>query len=87
MSRTTVGAALLLVGNLIVGYLSGKIFFGLFLDNLPPLALSTFSSKAAHAAYLAYGLGLGVLLFGWCLVILLLSRFFVRPAGSLVKSS
>lgn len=85
MSRTTIGALLLLAANLILGFITGRLFFGLFLSNLPPMALSSFSTSAAHIAHLTYGLGLGVLLFGWCLLILLVSRFFLRPAASPAK--
>ena len=86
MSRTTVGMILLLVANVLLGFVTGRVFFGLFLHNIPPMALSAFSTSAAHMAYLTYGVGLGVLLFGWTMVIVLLSRFFTRSSSSLAKS-
>jgi hypothetical protein len=88
MSRTTIGALLLLGGSLLFGFLSGRSFFQLFLQNLPPLALSSFSTTAAHAAFLTYGIILGLLLFAWSVLAVVLSRFFTRrPGGSPTKSA
>lgn len=76
MSRTRVGILLFLAASLALGLVAGEVFFRLFLRMVPPLVLSSFSSSAAHAAYLFYGGVFGVVLFGWGGLALLLARFF-----------
>lgn len=84
MSRRIVGILLLLVGSEIVGILSAERFYRLFLTTVPPAAVSSFSQSAAHAAFLLYGAGLGIVIFAWALLAAGVSRFFghTSPASS-----
>lgn len=78
MSRRGIGIVLLLAGSVLFGFATGEVFYRLFLRTIPPLAMSSFSTGAAHLAYLTYGIGLGVALFAWTLFGILLSRYFSR---------
>lgn len=76
MSRRTVGLLLLLVGSMGLGVAVAEWFFRLFDRTIPPAALSSFSKSAAHAAFLSYGVGAGVVLFGWALLAALVAPLF-----------
>jgi hypothetical protein len=73
------GTLLLLGGSIAFGLLSGEIFFRLFLKTVPPLALSGFSTSAAHVGFLLYGVGLGVVTWLWSLLAIVLAGFFRPP--------
>ena len=68
MSRRA-GFIVLLVGSEILGIAVGEWFFRFFLRTVPPLALSTFNSGAAHIGFLAYGALTGLLFFAWSLLV------------------
>ena len=46
----------------------GEWFFELFLQAVPPVALSQFNSQASRIAHWIYGAGVGVALFVWALI-------------------
>jgi hypothetical protein len=46
-----------------VGLIAGEQFFRLFLHTIPAVLLTDFNRGAAHAAFIAYGAGLGVAMF------------------------
>ena len=82
MSRTSFGILLLLGCSLVLGFACGELFYRLFLKTIPPLAVSSFSTSAAHFAYLMYGGVLGLIFFGWSMLAALLARFFVNAPAS-----
>jgi cytochrome b561 len=75
------GLLLLLGGSLVLGLVVGQMFFRLFQSTVPPMALGAFQAGAAHAAHLTYGAALGVVVFGWVLLALVVSPIF-RESGS-----
>ena len=76
MSRSLVGSLLLLGGSLLIGVVTGHLFYLLFMSMMPPVALSSFSQSAAHAAFAIYGVVLGIVIAGYSLVAVFVSRFF-----------
>jgi hypothetical protein len=75
--RTVTLIVLFIVGEA-VGLALGEAFFRLFLKAAPPMALSQFNSQASHVVHLAYGAGVGLVLFVWALL--------GMAAGSLLRS-
>jgi hypothetical protein len=69
----------MLVACLLLGILIGNWFFHLFRTTVPPAVLTSFSQATAHVAFLGYGLGTGVVIFLWSLVVLALARLVRRP--------
>jgi hypothetical protein len=85
MSKRLIGIVLAAVGSLVIGVVAAQWFFGLFEKTVPPAVTTSFNMGAAHGAFIAYGLGLGVLVFAWALVVVALARFFPaapKPAST-----
>ncbi len=82
MKRHLPGLVTLLVASLVLGILVGEVFFGLFEKTVPPAVITTFNAGAAHAAFLAYGLGAGIVLFLWGVLAAVGSRLLRRGSGS-----
>jgi hypothetical protein len=74
MSRGGFLVAVLLLLSLALGYLIGDQFHRLFLNTVPPAAVSTFNLGAARFAFVLYGLVAGLAIFVWSLVAALLGR-------------
>jgi hypothetical protein len=68
MKYKAVTTILLLVLSEALGIGAGEWFFRLFRRVVPPAALSGFNTQATHVAHLAYGAGLGLVLFVWFLL-------------------
>ena len=83
MSRKT-GLIVLLVGSEILGIAVGEWFFRFFLQTVPPLALSSFNSGAAHLGFIGYGALTGLVFFLWCLLVMFAQGLF-RKAGEAEK--
>lgn len=81
MMRHLPGIVTLLAASLVAGIAIGEAFFRLFQQTVPPASLSTFNAGSAHAAFLAYGLGTGFVLFLWGILAAAVSRLLRRPAG------
>lgn len=87
MRNKIVGLLLLLLGSEALGVLFGNLFFRLFNQTVPPAVLTSFNKGTAHAAFLLYGLLIGLFIFIWGVVAILGSRVFqggmkVGAAGS-----
>ena len=80
MSKRLIGIVLCAVGSVVIGVLAAQRFFGLFVKAVPPAFLTDINKGAAHSFFFAYGFGLGVMIFGWTLLAVVLSRFF-RDGG------
>jgi hypothetical protein len=80
MSRRLLGWIVLAAASEALGLLLGQWFYGLFLKTVPPLAVSSFNQSAAHVAFLAYGAGAGIPIFGLGLAAVAAARFFSRPS-------
>jgi hypothetical protein len=83
MKPRTVTLIVLLVLSEAVGIAVGEVFFRLFLKAVPPVALSKFNTQAAQIAHLAYGVGVGLVLFVWALIGMAVGRV----SGSRSKST
>ncbi len=82
MNRKLVGLIILLVGSEVFGIICGNLFFGLFIETVPPAVITTFNRGTAHAAFVSYGLAVGFFIFVWALVAVLGSRLFRKRAPS-----
>jgi hypothetical protein len=79
MTRKVLGLILLLAGSEAIGFLAASRYFHLFRATVPPALMTNFNLTSAHAAFLLYGAALGVGIFVWAVLAVVLSRFF-RPA-------
>ena len=64
----------LFVVSLIVGVAIGEWFFHLFLQAVPPVALSNFNTQSSRIAHWLYGVGVGLILWAWALIGMAISR-------------
>jgi uncharacterized membrane protein len=76
MSKRLIGIVLAAVGSVVLGIVAAQWFFGLYDRTVPPAVLTSFNKGAAHGAFVAYGLGLGIAIFAWTLLAVGLARFF-----------
>ena len=68
MSARMFATLLLFVLSEAVGVALGEWFFQLFLKAVPPVALSDFNTQSSRIAHWMYGGGVGVVLFIWALL-------------------
>lgn len=64
-----------------VGIACGEWFFRLYVSSIPPVGQNAFTANASHAAHLLYGAVVGLLLFLWALLGMLLGRA-QRPSAT-----
>jgi hypothetical protein len=76
MSRLRVGLVLALIGSLVLGVLFGWISYKVFLSNVPQQWLSSAQSTFTPAMYILTGLGLGILIWVWALLVAWLAPRF-----------
>lgn len=58
-----------LLGSLVIGVLAGQLFFGIFNKTVPPAVLTSFNKGTAHAYFIVGGVGLGIVMFVWSLLV------------------
>jgi len=58
----------LFILSMVAGVALGEWFFHLFLQAVPPVALSNFNSQSSRIAHWLYGAGVGLALFVWALI-------------------
>ncbi len=71
------GLLILLVISEVFGVICGQIFFGLFVKTVPPAVVTSFNAGAAHAAFIFYGVGMGLAIFVLALLAAGAARFLV----------
>lgn len=76
MRKKLVGLLVLLVGSEVIGIIFGNVFFRLFNHTVPPAVLTSFNKGTAHAAFLVYGLGAGLIVFLWGVAAIAGSKVF-----------
>jgi hypothetical protein len=82
MNRRNVGLLVLLAGSLVLGALLGLVNYRLFLSNVPENYLSAMGRAMAPAQFIGVGLVIGLVMFVWSLLAVVLSRGFrARPGG------
>ena len=79
MSSKAFVMIVLFVLSEVAGVALGEWFYHLFLQAVPPVALSTFNSQSSRIAHWVYGGGVGIVLFVWALIGMAVSRMN-RPA-------
>jgi hypothetical protein len=82
MKRHLPGLVTWLVASIALGLVMGNVFFGLFNQTVPPAVLTDFNKTTAHAAFLSYGAGAGVVMFLWGLLAVAGSKILARSAGA-----
>lgn len=88
MRRRNVGLILLLAGSLVLGALLGVVNYRLFLSNVPDTYLSAMGRAMAPAQFIGVGLLIGLVMFVWSLVAVVLARGFrARPGGDSVANA
>lgn len=68
MSARMFATLLLFVLSEAIGVALGEWFFQLFLKAVPPVALSDFNTQSSRIAHWMYGGGVGIVLFIWALL-------------------
>ena len=81
--KTITGLVLLLIGGLAIGWWFGGRGYGLFEKTVPAGAVTELVRTGTKGAYISGGILLGFVIFGWTVVVALVSRFFV--GGSAAK--
>lgn len=86
MRKPIVGFLILFILSEAIGLGMGQVFFRLFGQTVPPAVLTSFNRGTAHAFFLVYGLGAGIVIFVWCLLAIGASRMF-RSTGPTRRST
>ena len=68
----------LFILSMVAGVALGEWFFHLFLQAVPPVALSNFNTQSSRIAHWLYGGGVGVALFVWALIGMAVGRMTRR---------
>lgn len=76
MSKLRVGLILTLVGSLVLGVLAGLVFLNLFKSQVPPAAISAFTKTSSPVTFVGTGLGFGIVIAAWTLLVAWLSPQF-----------
>lgn len=82
MKRHLPGLITWLIASIVVGLLTGNVFFGLYTQTVPPAVLTSFNKATAHGAFLTYGFGTGVVMFLWGLLAIAGSKIVAKSDRS-----
>jgi hypothetical protein len=74
MSGKALSYLFLFVASLGLGVAVGEWFYHLFLQAVPPVALSQFNTQAARIAHWLYGAGVGVAMFVWAMIAIAINK-------------
>ena len=86
MSARTITTILLFILSEAAGLALGEWFFRLYVKAIPPVGLSEFTTQSSHVAHLAYGAGVGIVLFLWALLGMAIDRMMQMTSKSATKS-
>lgn len=81
MSRRSIGLLLLLLCSSALGIGIGHWFSGVFDATVPAAVLTQFNHAAAYTYFLFRGFLVGLVVFVFSLLVLLVSRLFAADAG------
>lgn len=76
MNKPRVGMVLVLIVSLVIGVLAGLAFLGLFKSQVPPAALSQFTTAASPVTFVGTGIGFGIVIALWSLLVAWLAPRF-----------
>lgn len=83
-----IGWVVLFAGSEALGIAFGEWFYRLFIQAVPPSALSAVHQGTDHAAFLLYGVGAGVAIFLWTMLIASIAGMVAaRRATSAAKAA
>lgn len=82
MSKLRVGLILALVGSMVLGVLAGLVFLSLFKSQVTPQNLSLLTKAVSPVTYVMTGLGLGLVIAAWSLLVASLApQFRAKKSG------
>lgn len=76
MNKPRVGMVLVLVVSLVIGVLAGLVFLSLFKSQVPAAALSDFVKASSPVTFVATGLGFGLVIAIWSILVAWLAPRF-----------
>ncbi|MFN8549739.1 MAG: hypothetical protein U0527_17665 [Candidatus Eisenbacteria bacterium] len=68
MNRRLIGHVLVLLISIVVGFVAGHLFFGLFLGIVPQAVLTPIMRATMQVSCYSYGVGIGVVMYLWTLL-------------------
>ena len=74
--RTITGLVILLIGSLVIGWYFGGWGYSLFVKTVPAGAITELVRSATKGAYVTGGIMLGLVVFGWSVLVAWGARFF-----------
>ena len=83
--RTITGLVILLIGSIVIGWSFGGWGYSLFVKTVPAGAITELVRGATKGAYVTGGLILGLVVFGWSVLVAWGSRFFRTTARTTVS--
>lgn len=83
--RTITGLVILLIGSIVIGWYFGGWGYSLFVKTVPAGAITELVRGATKGAYVTGGLILGLVIFGWSVLVAWGSRFFRTTARTTVS--
>lgn len=69
MNKPRVGMVVVLLVSLVIGVLAGLVFLSLFKSQVPAAALSDFVKASSPVTFVATGLGFGVVIALWSILV------------------
>lgn len=76
MNKPRVGMVLVLLVSLVIGVLAGLVFLSLFKSQVPTAALSDFVKASSPVTFVATGLGFGLVIALWSILVAWLAPRF-----------
>lgn len=76
MSKTRIGMFMVLLVSLVLGVLAGLVFQNLFKSQVPPAVLSEFTKTFSPFAFVGTGVGFGIVIAIWSMLVAWLSPRF-----------
>ena len=74
--KSLTGVILTVVGSLVIGVLAGLVFLNLFKSQMPAAAVSQMTNVVSPVAFVATGVGFGLVIALWTLVCAWLTKRF-----------
>lgn len=78
MSKPRIGMIMVVLVSLVIGVLAGLVFLNLFKSQVPPAAISAFTQAASPVTFVGTGIGFGIVIAAWTLLVAWLSPQFRR---------
>lgn len=86
MSRERIGLILIALISIALGIVIGQVFRALFMNTVPQAVLTPVLRATVLSACLAYGVGIGVVLFVWVLGGAAILKIFAKRKDSVAST-